>query len=44
MIEDIDPGRIRLPTPGEVEELRASLATQGDGALSQLLNAESASV
>ena len=42
MIEDIEPQSIRLPTTDEVEELCLSMATQGEGAVNQLLNAETA--
>ncbi|KNZ54387.1 hypothetical protein VP01_2960g3 [Puccinia sorghi] len=42
MIEDIDNQHIRLPTKDEVEQLRVSIATQGEAAANQLLNAETA--
>ncbi|KNZ55198.1 hypothetical protein VP01_2740g1 [Puccinia sorghi] len=42
MIEDINRQDIRLPTEDEVEELRVSMATQGAGAVNQLLDDETA--
>ncbi|KNZ45248.1 hypothetical protein VP01_8336g1 [Puccinia sorghi] len=42
MIEDINRQDIHLPTKDEVEELRVSMATQGAGAVNQLLNDETA--